>query len=289
MFAKILTIYLGFTNIFNNIEFINNFNKLNNTYTLEENKFINDTYINETNINKDMFFNIDESVLHPVTLINQVPNSVDWRKDNIVSSVKNQEKCGSCWSFSAAGAVESAWAQKNNKLYNLSEQELMDCSSYYGNHGCNGGSMNLAFKYIINNGICTNLSYPYMAAQNMCYNTTCNKVVNISNYWNIISSERQLEKAVAIRPVSVAIEADKRSFQLYQSGVYNDINCGQQLDHGVLLVGYGEDDNIGMKYWIVKNSWGEDWGENGYIKIQKDSGVDGGICGIALHASIPVV
>ena len=289
MFSKILTIYLGFTNIFNNIEFINNFNKLNNTYKLEENKFINDTYINEKNINKNIIFNNNEPIINQLTLTNQVPNNVDWRKDNIVSSVKNQENCGSCWSFSAVGAVEGAWAQKYSKLYNLSEQELIDCSSSYGNNGCKGGGMDLAFKYIINNGICTNLSYPYIATQNMCYNTTCNKVVNISNYWNIISSEKQLEKAVAMRPVSVAIEADKRSFQLYKSGIYNDINCGQQLDHGVLLVGYGEDNNIDMKYWIVKNSWGEDWGEDGYIRIQKDSGIDGGICGIALHASIPII
>lgn len=290
MFAKILTIYLGFTNIFNNIEFINNFNKLNNTYTLEKNKFINDTYINETNINKDMFFNIDESVLQPVTLINQVPNSVDWREDNIVSSVKNQEKCGSCWSFSSAEATEGIWAKKHNNLYNLSEQELIDCSTLYGNNGCSGGSMINAYKYIINNGLCTNESYPYTGTdKNICKNTTCNKVAKIDNYKSIISTEKQLEKAVALQPISVAIEADKRSFQLYKSGIYNDINCGQKLDHGVLLVGYGSDFLFNMKYWIVKNSWGENWGENGYIRIQKDSGIDGGMCGIALQASAPII
>tara|TARA_Y100001980_G_C14550640_1_gene333317 strand:+ start:60 stop:944 length:885 start_codon:yes stop_codon:yes gene_type:complete len=292
MFLKFFVIYFGLSNIFNNTEYINNHNKKENiTYLLEQNYFINNTYINESNINNKNGIILNYNTLDNLDILtNEAPLKIDWRDDNIISAVKNQEKCGSCWSFSSAEATEGIWAKKHNNLYNLSEQELIDCSTLYGNNGCSGGSMINAYKYIINNGLCTNESYPYTGTdKNICKNTTCNKVAKIDNYKSIISTEKQLEKAVALQPVSVAIEADKRSFQLYKSGIYNDINCGQKLDHGVLLVGYGYDFLFNMKYWIVKNSWGEKWGENGYIRIQKDSGIDGGMCGIALQASAPII
>ena len=149
--------------------------------------------------------------------------------------------------------------------------------------------MDLAFQYVIENGLCDNASYPYIARDEMCqYN--CKTLVQISNYSDIVeNSEKKLAIAVQHRPVSVAIQANKRSFQMYQSGIYSDLDCGFELDHGVLLVGYGYDKKYDMDYWIVKNSWSTSWGENGYIRIQKDINDERGLCGIAMAPSVPIV
>ena len=278
----------NFANL-NNQLFIQEHNSKNLSYTVEENQFIDQNYtdeffLSENHIvlnNKTEFVEFEHSDNHPFR--------IDWRKNHKVSSVKNQERCGGCWAFSSSGAVESAWAIKNNVLYNLSQQELIDCSSDYGNHGCEGGSMDLGFQYIIDNGLCTNLTYPYVASDQECQKD-CSSVVNITKYGDLRQNDEfNLLLGVAQQPVSVAIQANKRSFQLYQSGIYSDIDCGTQLDHGVLVVGYGYDIDLNMKYWIIKNSWGEQWGENGYIRIQRDIEDNRGLCGIAMAPSIPIV
>ena len=274
-----------------NQEFIQNHNSENHTFLVEENQFINRTYKDEFTIHGNHYLIHNSSTYHDIPIID-IPItdkvSVDWRDEYKVSSVKNQESCGSCWSFSSVGSTESAWAIKHNMLYNLSEQELIDCSLQ--NHGCHGGSMDLAFQYIMNNGLCTNLSYPYIAKGQQCNNNTCQSLVSISNYSDVSpNNETLLKSAVAIQPVSVAIQANKRSFQMYQSGIYSDPDCGFKLDHGVLVVGYGYDKDLNMKYWIIKNSWGKSWGENGYIRILRDSTDNRGLCGIAMDPSYPIV
>ncbi len=275
----------GFNSMLNNTEYINKHNSFNSSYSLEENKFIDRKYVNE-------FFPTNHYIVTNKSNSYEFPpfhkNNIDWRKENKVSPVKNQLDCGGCWAFSAVGAVESAWAIKHNILYNLSEQELIDCSKQ--NNGCEGGSMDLAFQYIINNGLCSNLSYPYVAKDNMCNSYNCESLVNISEYKDITqNNEKTLMRAVSQQPVSVAIQANKRSFQFYKSGIYSDPNCGFKLDHGVLLVGYGYDKINDMDYWIIKNSWGEDWGENGYIRIIRNIDDSRGLCGIAMNPSIPII
>lgn len=269
-----------------NQEFIQKHNSENHSYIVSENQFINATYNDEFNqIDHNIFVSNDNPIVINFTDLYQV--SVDWRDNYKVSSVKNQGQCGGCWAFSSVGAVESAWAIKHNTLYNLSEQELIDCSSE--NHGCEGGSMELAFQYIIENGLCSNLSYPYTATNGQC-NNTCKSLVKISNYSDIIPNDEQILKyAVQHQPVSVAIQANKRSFQMYQSGIYSDPDCGFELDHGVLLVGYGYDKEYDMDYWIIKNSWSKSWGENGYIRIQRNIDDKRGLCGIAMDPSFPIV
>eukprot|EP00913_Durusdinium_trenchii_P012028 g11300.t1 len=158
---------------------------------------------------------------------------------------KNQGSCGSCWSFSTTGALEGAWQIATGTLTSLSEQQLVDCADN-GNKGCQGGSMDLAFSYLEKKNVCTEDSYPYQAAQGTCQESSC--------------------KAVAQQPVSVAIEADQEAFQLYKGGILGQ-ECGTKLDHGVLLVGYGTDN--GVDYWKVKNSWGANWGEEGYIRLKR--------------------
>ena len=285
MFTLLKNILLGSFSLTNK-EFIQKHNSENHSYVVGENNFINHTYIDEFNPRNHLIFH---SVNNPITInfTDLHQNSVDWRKIHKVSSVKNQESCGSCWAFSSVGAVESAWAIKHNTLYNLSEQELIDCSSE--NNGCEGGSMVKAFQYIIENGLCSNESYPYVAIDKQCQND-CKSLVQISNYSDIIpNQEKMLMRAVQHQPVSVAIQANKRSFQMYQSGIYSDPDCGFELDHGVLLIGYGYDKKYDMDYWIVKNSWSESWGENGYIRIQRNINDPRGLCGIAMDPSIPIV
>ena len=215
-----------------------------------------------------------------------VPKSVDWRDKNVVTDVKNQKECGSCWAFSTTGSIEGIIAIKEGILHNISEQELVDCSTK--NNGCMGGSMDYAFQYVINNGLCNEKDYPYEALRDECRKDECNSVINITDYKNIYPNEMVLKRAVAQQPVSVAIQANLSSFHFYSKGIYNDPNCGDQLDHGVLIVGYGSDDELNMDYWIVKNSWGNDWGENGYIRIQRNVEKEYGMCGISRIPSIPL-
>ena len=221
---------------------------------------------------------------------NLIPMSTDWRNHDAVTHVKNQGKCGGCWAFSATGAVEGVTAINTGKLHNISEQQLIDCSQKQGNNGCEGGLMDQAFQYIIDNGgLCSEKDYPYDASDNQCESSECKNVVKISSYSDVTpNNEKSLKRAVAQQPVSVAIQANSQSFQHYSGGVYDDINCGTQLDHGVLVIGYGTELLKDIDYWIVKNSWGELWGENGYIRILRNSDDPRGLCGIAMQPSFPV-
>eukprot|EP00262_Sarcandra_glabra_P019659 TRINITY_DN7490_c2_g1_i1.p1 TRINITY_DN7490_c2_g1~~TRINITY_DN7490_c2_g1_i1.p1 ORF type:complete len:470 (+),score=31.88 TRINITY_DN7490_c2_g1_i1:65-1474(+) len=218
----------------------------------------------------------------------KLPESVDWREKGSVAPVKNQGSCGSCWAFSTVAAVEGINQIVTGELISLSEQELVDCDSSY-NQGCNGGLMDYAFQFIINNGgIDTEDDYPYKASDNKCDQYRKNaRVVSIDGYEDVpVNDEKALQKAVANQPVSVAIEAGGRAFQLYQSGVFTGL-CGTELDHGVTAVGYGTDN--GVDYWIVKNSWGNSWGESGFIRMERNvASKKTGKCGIAMEASYPI-
>jgi len=218
-----------------------------------------------------------------------LPDSIDWRTKGAVTSVKDQGQCGSCWTFSSTGAAEGAWAISKGQLIDLSEQQLVDCATgiNYGSHGCSGGQMEGAFKYLIEHGQCTLASYPYTAKDGSCH--SCSAVVHFSSCSDVKPNDQlSLKAAVSIQPIAIAIEADTRYFQSYSSGVLTSSSCGTQLDHGVLIVGYGVEN--GQKYWLVKNSWSASWGENGYVKIARsDSTNDAGICGIAMDPSFPSV
>jgi C1A family cysteine protease len=221
-----------------------------------------------------------------------LPASVDWRNKGAVTSVKDQGQCGSCWTFSSTGAVEGAWAIAKGQLVDLSEEQLVECATgiSYGSHGCSGGQMEGAFKYIIENGQCSDASYPYTSGTGKSGSCQkCSSVAHISSCSDVTPNDQlALKSAVAQQPVSIAIEADTRYFQSYSSGILTSSSCGTNLDHGVLIVGYGEEN--GQKYWLVKNSWSSTWGDAGYVKIARtESTNDAGICGIAMDPSFPTV
>jgi len=220
-----------------------------------------------------------------------VPAEIDWRESGYVSEVKDQGQCGSCWAFSATGSLEGQVMRKTGKLVSLSEQNLMDCSSTpkYGNQGCNGGLMDAAFQYVIdNNGIDTEKTYPYIARKRRCQFKKENVGGDESNFVDVDASEDDLKAAVGTQgPVSVAIDAED-DLMWYGGGIYKSRYCSNRdyaLNHGVLSVGYGTDANAG-DFWIVKNSWGADWGEEGFVRMARNRN---NMCGISNMASYPIV
>ncbi|XP_068179515.1 cathepsin S-like [Antennarius striatus] len=216
-----------------------------------------------------------------------LPDTVDWRRENLVTRVKNQGSCGSCWAFSAVGALEGQLAKKTGRLVDLSPQNLVDCTRKYGTHGCGGGFMSAAFQYVIDNqGIDSEASYPYRGVDQQCEYDPSHSAANCSKYYTLPSgSEAVLQQAVAlVGPVSVAIDAGQPLFHLYSSGIYDDPSCTKVLNHGVLAVGYGTDG--GRDYWLIKNSWGPQFGEQGYIRMSRNKDNQ---CGIASYCCYPVM
>lgn len=218
-----------------------------------------------------------------------VPNSIDWVSKGAVTPVKNQQQCGSCWAFSTTGSLEGAYFLATSKLVSFSEEELVQCDET--DTGCHGGLMDTAFEWVKSNALCTEEAYPYMSGggtTGTCKKSSCTAAATLAGYVDVPSQdEPALMKAVATTPVSVVIMAVRRrrvgqsDLHLYSGGVLDDRSCGTELDHAVLAVGYGTDD--GKDYWKVKNSWGESWGESGYIRMARNKNM----CGIAEKASYP--
>lgn len=243
-------------------------------------------------LRSDFPTNICDQINGEQLLKSNIPPFIDWRLEGAVTPVKNQVMCGSCWAFSAIGALEGM-----NKLYgdgtlqSLSEQQLVDCSFPQGNFGCGGGLMDQAYNYTKQHGSCSEKAYPYIGRDDIqCRDVACDSVVQTrgcANIWtgDIETTESVLNYVVSQHPVSVAVAAGNDFWQNYRSGIVNSSACYDGgLDHGVVIVGYNSS-VPGSEYWIVKNSWGPEWGINGYIYI----GMYSNICGIAELPSFPLL
>jgi len=282
-------------NFSNNHDLIESHNAQNLTYTLGHNQF---SHMSHEEWVEYMRFGLTkpdnvpaDSIHYAPADVSANPASVDWVAAGAVTPVKNQGNCGSCWSFSATGALEGVYKIKKGTLKSYSEQELVSCDTggVFGDKGCNGGLMDNAFKWVKSNGgLCLESDYPYTSGttgQNgacQAHATCDDKTLALTGYTDVqTNSDTALESAVAQQPTSVAIQANQAAFQLYKSGVLTG-TCGANLDHGVLAVGYGTDAANGGAYWKVKNSWGVSWGEAGYVRIAKGGNYNAGKgqCGI---------
>ncbi|KAL3533419.1 hypothetical protein ACH5RR_006940 [Cinchona calisaya] len=266
-----------------NVEFIESFNKAGNQpYELGMNKFA-DLTNEEFRKARNGYIPWKDYELKSFMYANAsaVPSTMDWREKGAVTSVKDQGQC-------AVAAMEGINQLTTGKLISLSEQELVDCDRDSEDQGCGGGFMDDAFKFIINNkGLTTESNYPYQGTDGTCNaSKEANHAAKITGFEDVpANNEAALLKAVANQPVSVAIDAGGSAFQFYSSGIFTG-DCGTDLNHGVTIVGYGATAD-GTKYWLVKNSWGTSWGENGYVKMQRDIDAAEGLCGIAMQASYP--
>jgi C1A family cysteine protease len=194
----------------------------------------------------------------------KVPDAFDWRDQGVVNDVKYQELCGSCYAISSTDVLESQLFIKTGKSVNFSQQEIIDCSY---NNGCKGGSIAFAFNYIIDHGISFSSDYPTTPKQGVCRPKSVHRN-NVFGY-AYFEDETNLKKALTqFGPIVVELNINQRSFKFYKEGIYNDAKCkGTQGNHAGVIVGYGTDNELGMDYWIFKNSWSKYWGEDGYMRI----------------------
>ena len=262
------------------------FNAQGDSATLALNQF--------ADLTSDEFGALYTGAIFPETTENQVsfdyikdlPASFDWRALGAVTDVKNQGQCGSCWAFSSTGSLEGLNYINSSTLVSFSEQQLVDCVTV--DQGCNGGEMTDALEYVSQTGIEAEDEYPYTGEDGKC-NLIPSKVYNVSTgYVNVtIQSTDALKAAIVQQPVSVGIQANQLVFQFYAGGVIKKF-CGDNLDHGVLAVGY--DTVNGVEAFIVKNSWGGSWGDSGYVHIATDSTPNkgNGVCGILAQPLVPV-
>jgi cathepsin L len=277
-----------------NMDYIENHNQQNLGFTLGMNQFgdLTSQEFGQKYLQRNKY-HVDVPRQTPKALAQNdadaVPDSVDWRTKGVVGPVENEGQCGSCWAFVTAESIASACAIKDGKLVLLSVQQIIDCSESYGNEGCNGGLPDQAFQYVIaNKGLDTWASYPYTAETgDTCeFNPANIGSCNVTSYVDVPSgSETDLVQAIVIEPIATAIDASQTSFQFYTSGIYYEPACSSsQLDHGVLIIGYGT--QSGQDYYLVQNMWGTSWGMNGYILMSRNRDNN---CGIATSASYPIV
>jgi len=258
-----------------NMKIIEEHNAKNASFTMAENQFSDLTF--EEFKNKYLSAQVLPNNIKTFNEGEEKKGHKDWRQEGKVSRVKNQASCGSCWAFSATGALEAAYAIFKDQTIEASEQELVDCSRSYGNYGCNGGLMSLAFEYIKDHQISTEKDYGYKGYDSSCKADKFKNKYTVAGYSTISPVDvTGLIKALNKQPVSVAIEVQS-DFMHYHTGVYTNNHCGSALNHGVLAVAYYTD--VDAPYFLVKNSWGEDWGDKGYIKMAVEKG--SGTCGIA--------
>jgi C1A family cysteine protease len=250
-----------------------------NNFTLGHNKFSDFTKSEYTNM---LGFVSPISGLkaakHHTAHKNGSYTPVDWRTEGAVTPVKDQGQCGSCWTFSSTGALEGAHQIASGELLSFSEQQLVDCARFVA-FGCNGGNESTAFNYLEKHAIMLEEAYPYTAVDTAdCLQSDDNTGIFVSD-WTAVTPQSvdALKESLSHGPTSVNIDAESVVFQLYSGGVLDSSRCGTSIDHAVLAVGWGVDDTAG-EYWIVKNSWAEVWGDEGYVKIAAVEGM--GICGV---------
>ncbi|KAH3803140.1 procathepsin L-like [Dreissena polymorpha] len=259
------------------------------TYTVGENQFADmaeDEF--EKTMLRDLIVPEEGAEVYPEALTEPDPNAspIDWRQKGVVTPVKNQGGCGSCWAFSALGSLEAIIFKKSGKTTDLSEQDLVDCTKGgYGNYGCRGGWMTNAFNYIRRRGVSTEKCYPYSGQDGRCrYRRRIG--ASIRGYRNVGKSEHSLASALSrVGPIAVAADCSDRGFSLFKCGIYYNPNCqANRPNHAMVLVGYVY--STAGNYWIIKNSWGTTWGDKGYVYMAKDKGDN---CGLRNFASYPTL
>ncbi|CAL5183559.1 unnamed protein product [Lathyrus oleraceus] len=277
----------------NNLEYIENFNNAGNkSYSLGLNQFSDLTTeefmasYTRNKVPSQLFTSkmISNTILFNVN--DQVPTNFDWRQQGAVTDVKQQGTCGCCWAFTAVAAVEGIVKIKTGNLISLSQQQLLDCDP--NSRGCTDGNVHTAYEYIIqNHGIVKETDYPYQGKKQTCQiNGNIQPAAQINNWKDVTSNdEEQLQQAVVQQPISALIAVGEE-FHAYKGGIYSG-SCGKFINHAVTIIGYGESE--GMKYWLIKNSWGKGWGENGYMRILREGDGTTGHCDLASYVAYPVI
>ena len=212
------------------------------------------------------------------------PSSVDWRDAGAVNKIQDQGQCGSCWAFGAVAALEGAHFNATGTLLKFAEQQLVDCAGFrYGNYGCNGGLQENAYDYYESHDAIEESNYPYTARDGSCADPSGAGDVSATGYVMVDSNSTAIKSAIAQQPVNVAVAAGNYHFQSYSGGILMADGCPTRIDHAILAVGYGSEN--GTEYYIVKNSWGTSWGEQGYIRMEITEGK--GTCGINQNVAYP--